>query len=93
MLLYKAYIRPILTYGCQIFRKCAKSHLKRLQVIQNKKLKFIYYNLNIRHSTERLHADYNQKTIKEIISDFTRSFNERCRTNNLESKQVMYDIL
>ena len=78
MLLYKACIRPILTYDCQIFRKCAKSHLKRLQVIQNKMVKFIYY-LNIRHSTERLHADHNQQTIMEIISDFTRSFNERCR--------------
>ena len=76
MLLYKACIRSILTYGCSIFRKCAKSHLKRLQVIQNKMLKLIY-NLNIRHSTERL-----QKTIMEIRSDFTRSFNERCRRSD-----------
>ena len=71
MLLHKDCIRPILTYGCQIFGKCAKSHLKRLQVIQNKMLKLI--KSNIRDSTERLHADHNQKTIMEIISDSTLS--------------------
>ena len=70
----KCFYKTILTYACQIFRMCGKSHLKRHQVIQNNMLKLIY-NLNIHHSTEMLHADHNQKTIMEIISDFTR----RCR--------------
>ena len=77
LLLYKSCILPILTYGCQIYGKCAKTHLKRLQVIQNKMLKIIY-NLDMRYSTEGLHAQHNHKKVHEIITDLTRSFNERC---------------
>ena len=34
ILLYRMCIRPIMTYGCHIWvTKCAKTHLKKLQII------------------------------------------------------------
>ena len=73
--MYKSCILPILAYGWQIYGKCSKTHLKRLQVIQNKMVKIIY-NLDMRYSTEGLHAQYNHKKVHEIIKDLTCSYNE-----------------
>jgi hypothetical protein len=41
LLLYKVVIRPVITYGCPVFYNIAKSHLKKLQVFQNKFLKSV----------------------------------------------------
>lgn len=41
LLLYKVMFRPILAYGCPAFDKLAKSHLKKLQIFQNKTIKMI----------------------------------------------------
>lgn len=78
LLLYKMCIRPIFLYACQIWSKCAKTHKKRLQIIQNKNLKIIF-NLPNRYSTVNLHNLSNQKTIETLIDDLTLSFNEKCR--------------
>lgn len=83
LLLYKMCIRPILTYGCQVWLKCAKTHKKRLQIIQNKNLKIIY-NLPRRFSTVELHRKYKQKTIEIFIKDLTLSFNDRCRRSTYD---------
>ena len=42
LLLYNLCIRPILTYGCVVWNDCAKTHMKRVQIIQNKNLKIIF---------------------------------------------------
>lgn len=41
LLIYKVAIRPIFTYACPAFTEIAKTHIKRLQVQQNKVLKMI----------------------------------------------------
>lgn len=81
LLLYKMCIRPILTYGCQIWKDCAKTHKRRLQIIQNKNLKIIY-NLPRRFSTTELHTKFRQKTIQTLINDLTLTFNDKCRRSN-----------
>ena len=78
LLLFKMCIRPILTYGCQIWYGCAKTHLKKLQIIQNKNLKIIY-NLPSRYPTDVLHSRANIKSIKNFITDMALSFEEKCR--------------
>lgn len=81
MLLYKICTRSILTYGCQIWKDCAKTHRRRLQVIQNKNFKIIY-NLPNRFPTTALHRKSGQKTINDIINDMTLTFNDKCRRSN-----------
>lgn len=81
LLIYKLCIRPILTYGCQIWKNCAKTHRKQLQIIQNKNLKIIF-NLSRRFSTRRLHSRYKQKTIDEFVDDLTLTFEDKCRRSN-----------
>lgn len=39
--LYKSMIRPIMTYGSPVWYKTAFTHIKKLQIIQNKSLKLI----------------------------------------------------
>jgi len=37
--IYRSYIRPIFSYSCPVFLKCAKTHIQKLQVTQNKCLR------------------------------------------------------
>lgn len=48
LLMYKIYIRPILTYACPVWINAAKCHTDKLQVVQNKYLRMA---LNAPYST------------------------------------------
>ena len=37
-ILFTSYIRSILTYACPVFSNCAKTHISKIQIIQNKNL-------------------------------------------------------
>ena len=41
VLLYKQLIRPMMDYGCPIWRSAARSHVRKLQVIQSKCLRAV----------------------------------------------------
>jgi hypothetical protein len=41
LLIYKQILRPLNTYACPIWSKCALTHLKKLQTFQNKTLRII----------------------------------------------------
>lgn len=85
ILLYKMCIRPILTYGCQVwYGKTAKTHTKKLQIIQNKNLKIIH-NLPRRFPTDLLHSNFEHKMISSFVRDLTLSFNAKCRSSNFET--------
>lgn len=77
-------IRPIMTYACPTwFKKTAASHIKKLQVIQNKHLKS-KHGLNWKHRTQHLHSHYGHKTISKVMRLLTMSFEERLRLSNCE---------
>lgn len=73
--LYRSYIRPILTYACPIFSHAAKTHLNKLQVLQNKCLRMV---LNARYRTRisTLHRRSKIPTISSFISKLSKSFYE-----------------
>lgn len=50
LLVYKAIIRPILTYGCPIWSSAACTHIKKFNILQNKIIKLIF-NLSPRTPT------------------------------------------
>ena len=75
-----------MTYSCQAwFPKIAKSHIKKLQIIQNKNLKIIH-NLNWKFSTDRLNKTYGHKTISALMTDLTITFENRWQ-------QSTYDLI
>lgn len=39
ILIYKAIIRPVMTYACPTFTNCASSHFNKIQLVQNKCLR------------------------------------------------------
>ncbi len=73
---YNAIIRNTLLYACPVWCGCAETHLKKLQIIQNKCLKIIY-NLPRNYPTLGLHRTINYPTIKEQILKTTQSFNRK----------------
>lgn len=74
--LYRAYIRPTMTYACQAFSNCAKSHLAKLQVVQNKCLRMAL-NAPFRTRISRLHEVAEVPLINEFITKLTDSFYSR----------------
>ena len=77
ILTYKSYIRPILTYACPTFAHYAKSHMKKLQIIQNKALRMA---LSALYSTRiaELHHEAKIPTIEVFIDKLTKKFYESC---------------
>lgn len=70
-LLYKCVIRPILCFASPIWYRAAETHLKKIQVIQNKCLKMIH-NKEWRYPTSRLH----EETGYDLFIDFIRRLND-----------------
>lgn len=73
LLLYTSVLRPILTYGCPVWGKCAPKHLKKIQIVQNKILKIIM-NLPYFHRTSSLHTTVNIPYIEQFINKISHTF-------------------
>lgn len=71
--LYRSYLRPILTYACPVFANCAKTHINKLQITQNKCLRMV---LSAPYVTEisSLHEKTNLPYIDEFIDQLTENF-------------------
>lgn len=71
--IYKAYIRPILTYAGTLIDNSAKTHFSRLQVMENKCLRMALSKpYGTRNSS--LHEQAKLPTIKEFINNNTKNF-------------------
>lgn len=81
--IFKAVIRPIMMYGCPVWGNAAKSHIKKLQVLQNRALKTIF-RLPRLYRTRYLHTNYCQMTIRELIDFQTQSFLNKCRQSDFD---------
>jgi hypothetical protein len=73
LLIYKLAIRPILTYACPAMRGTAKSHIKKLQVVQNKTLKMIL-DVSRYERTTAIHELTEVPMIEEYIGKLTDKF-------------------
>lgn len=82
-LLFRCMIRPIMMYGCAVWHSAAKTHIKRLQVIQNKALKMIN-KLPWKYSTDQLHHDTKYDTVKEFMRKTTQRFDVSCANSDFE---------
>lgn len=77
LLVYKLAIRPILTYGMPAMKPfIANTHIKKLQVLQNKSLKMILDKTKF-ESTVKIHKLARCPMIQEYIDKITQKFVSR----------------
>jgi len=76
LLIYKLGIRPIFTYGCPAFESMAKTHLQKLQVLQNKFLRIVL-NKTIYEEIKDLHTEAKVPSIEEYVGKLQANFNIR----------------
>lgn len=72
-LIFKAVIRPSLTFACPLWYKAAKTHIKKLQIIQNKCLKIIN-NLRWRYPTDLLHSRSGYEKIHDFMYRLSQNY-------------------
>ena len=95
LLLYKAYIRPMMTYTSSAWAFITKSKLNRLQVVQNRALRIIGGHDRYTH-TEKMHFDhkipmlksYNKTLAFKLYASAKTSNNRYIRKTGLASKVV-----
>lgn len=81
ILIFKVIFQAILLYGCPVWGLCAKSHLRKLQISQNKILKMIL-KLPWHFSTDRLHVISKTNTILFSVEKITNRFHSNCRLSD-----------
>ncbi|KAL4125873.1 hypothetical protein QTP88_010110 [Uroleucon formosanum] len=74
-LIYKQVLRPLITYACPIWGNCAQTHLKKLQIFQNKVLRTIT-NAPWFVRNSNIHNDLKISTIQDHIKFTAVSFFE-----------------
>ena len=76
LLIYKQILRLLITYTCSIWGKCALTHLKKLQIFQNKILRIII-NSPWFVRNQSIHKDFkiskHQDHIKNLADSFFKS--------------------
>lgn len=77
LILSKVIFQSIILYACPVWGVCAKSHIKKLQICQNKLLKMML-NLPWHFSTKNLHKKNNVKQIRDRIQNITERFKFFC---------------
>ena len=85
IMLYKATLKPIWTYGIQLWGTASNSNIEILQGFQSKALRSLtdapWYVTN-----ETIHRDLNLLTVQEEISKFSNRYNTR--VNNHQNSLV-----
>lgn len=83
LLIIKSIFFAIIYYGCPVWGHCARSHINKLQVVQNKLLKLVY-NLPRDFSTRRLHSLADIELVPDKIQRLTNNFILRCQSSEFE---------
>ena len=89
LLLYKQILKPVWTYGIQLWGCASKSNLNIIQRFQNKVLRSIV-NAPWYCRNSDLHRDLEVKTVSQTISKFARSHEQRLLYHvNVEAIQLL----
>jgi hypothetical protein len=76
VLLYKQLIRPLMDYACPVWRSAARTHVRRLQVLQSKCLRLVtgapWYISN-----RQIHEDLGVPLFTDHVRALTASFDTR----------------
>lgn len=90
--LYKACVRPILTYAIPAWALVSNFQLKKLQVVQNKAIRRAF-NAPWYVRNDQLHAESEIPLLRKFIKDQLIKYHERAKShpNPLMRKAVDYD--
>lgn len=89
LILFKTIFRPTFTYASPIWSNCAKTHLNRIQIHQNKILK-IMLGLPRRTPTITLHDDTNLELVQNYVIRMRDRFTLNCQNNmNTDINQLL----
>ena len=80
LLLYKSLLKPIWTYGVQLFGSAKTSNLKSLQIFQSKFLR-IASNAPYYVKNETLHSDFKIPYIKDVAQASYQKFFSKLQDN------------
>lgn len=78
LVLYKSYILPLLTYACPVWINTAKTHMNKIQVMQNKCLRMVHsapYSTRIAD----LHKKFKVPYVYDYIKELTRKFYDKVK--------------
>lgn len=92
--IYKIYVRPTLSYACQVFANCAKSHLNKLQKFENKILRMIHnVHWSDFMSTSELHETCRIPLLTDHIAKLTDNFYKKSisHPSNIFNKLGQYN--
>jgi len=78
--LYKLLIKPIWTYGIQLWGAAKKTNINKIQVVQSKTLRLIT-NAPPYVSNETLHSDLNIPYVKEVAKNHYLKFHNRLQNH------------
>uniref|UniRef100_A0A1Y1NA23 Reverse transcriptase domain-containing protein n=1 Tax=Photinus pyralis TaxID=7054 RepID=A0A1Y1NA23_PHOPY len=92
LLIYKTIARPAMLYAAEVFGYAAKTHIQKLQVVQNRFLR-LAINAPWFVSNKRIHTDLNFPTINQYIKNSAVKFqqNAAAHQNPLVSNTWAYD--
>jgi len=76
VLLYKQLIRPTMNYECPAWRSAARSHVRRLQVLQAKCLRLVT-SVPWYVSNKQIHEDLRVPLFADHIRTLSASFNSK----------------
>jgi hypothetical protein len=76
VLLYKQLIRPMMNYACPAWRSAARSHVRRLQVLQSKCLRLVTGAPSY-VSNRQIHEDLGVPLCADHIRALTASFDSK----------------
>lgn len=81
LVLYKSYILPVLTYACPVWANAAKTHIKKLQVMQNKCLRMVF-NAPYCTRISALHDGHKIQYIQDFIQKLHSNFYSKIKSNS-----------
>jgi len=76
VLLYKQLIRPLMNYSCPAWRSAARSHIRRLQVLQSQCLR-LATGVPWYVSNRQIHEDLGVPLFVDHIRALTKSFDSK----------------
>lgn len=82
---YKQIVQPMLLYAAPIWKDCAQTHLRKIQVLQNRYLKMIL-NLPMRTNTSVVHQMANITKVNDKIHEIDNRF--RLAANSSEYQLI-----
>lgn len=88
--LVKSIFQPIILYACPVWGTCAKSHILKIQICQNKLLRMVM-NLPWDYSTRRLHMICDIDFILNRIQIITSKFQNTCNLSDNVYIQNLYE--